>query len=85
MPEGWFAHLLVDASVLPDGGAATGEGRRAGAVAHDESGSRVYANDGRGTDLAPEQAGIERSRVLPHDAVGTDHGSLGVFQQQWPW
>ena len=22
---------------------------------------------------------------LPHEAVGTDHGSLGVFQQQWPW
>ena len=21
---------------------------------------------------------------LPHD-VGTDHGSVGVFQQQWPW
>ena len=22
---------------------------------------------------------------LPHEAVGTDHGSLGIFQQQWPW
>lgn len=23
--------------------------------------------------------------ALPHEAVGSDHGSVGVFQQQWPW
>lgn len=55
------------------------------AVASQESGFKNYANDGRGDDLAPEQRGIEASLRLPHDAVGTDHGSLGVFQQQWPW
>ena len=52
---------------------------------YQESKYTVYANDGAGGDLAPEQYGIERSLALPHDAVGTDHGSLGVFQQQWPW
>jgi peptidase M23-like protein len=52
---------------------------------YQESKYLVYANDGTGGDLAPEQLGIERSLALPHDAVGTDHGSLGVFQQQWPW
>ncbi|MGH4000710.1 MAG: peptidoglycan DD-metalloendopeptidase family protein, partial [Pseudonocardiaceae bacterium] len=50
-----------------------------------ESGFRVYANDGEGSDLEPDQKGIEASLRLEHDAVGTDHGSLGVFQQQWPW
>src|SRR6185436_3006494 len=34
---------------------------------------------------APNQAGIGRSLGHPHEAVGSDHGSLGVFQQQWPW
>ena len=55
------------------------------AAAAIESRFLVYANDGRGTDLAPDQQGIDRSLALPHDAVGSDHGSLGVFQQQWPW
>ncbi|MBA3283127.1 MAG: peptidoglycan DD-metalloendopeptidase family protein, partial [Acidimicrobiia bacterium] len=55
------------------------------AVASQESGFKVYANDGLGGDLAADQRGISRSLRLPHDAVGTDHGSLGVFQQQWPW
>ncbi|MFE6508087.1 endonuclease/exonuclease/phosphatase family protein [Nocardioides sp. NPDC057764] len=55
------------------------------AVASQESGFRVYANDGEGGDLEPDQKGIEASLRLEHDAVGTDHGSLGVFQQQWPW
>lgn len=50
-----------------------------------ESRLRIYANDGRGNDLAPEQHGIGASMHKPHDAVGTDHGSLGIFQQQWPW
>lgn len=55
------------------------------AVASQESRFLNYANDGQGNDLAPEQRGIERSLELPHEAVGSDHGSLGVFQQQWPW
>ena len=55
------------------------------AVAMQESRFRNYANDGLGDDLAPEQRGIAASLQLPHEAVGSDHGSLGVFQQQWPW
>ena len=55
------------------------------AVAHQESGLKNYANDGRGGDLGADQTGVNASLRLPHDAVGTDHGSVGVFQQQWPW
>ncbi|WP_104105324.1 M23 family metallopeptidase [Nocardioides sp. 616] len=55
------------------------------AVASQESRFLNYANDGQGNDLKPDQAGIEKSLELPHQAVGSDHGSLGVFQQQWPW
>jgi len=55
------------------------------ATAHQESRFLNYANDGRGRDLRRDQAGIARSKQLAHDAVGSDHGSLGVFQQQWPW
>ena len=54
-------------------------------VAAQESRFLVYANDGRGADLRPDQAGIADSLQLPHQAVGSDHGSLGIFQQQWPW
>jgi endonuclease/exonuclease/phosphatase (EEP) superfamily protein YafD len=54
------------------------------AVASQESSFRVLANDGKGGDLAPDQSGIERSLDLPNDGVGSDHGSLGVMQQQWP-
>ncbi len=55
------------------------------ATALQESRLHVYANDGLGGDLAPDQRGIGRSMQLPHEAVGSDHGSLGLFQQQWPW
>lgn len=54
------------------------------ATALQESRLRVYANDGTG-ELAADQRGIEASLGLLHDAVGRDHGSLGIFQQQWPW
>lgn len=54
------------------------------AVASQESGFKVYANDGTG-ELKPDQKGIDASLALPHDAVGNDHGSLGIMQQQWPW
>ena len=55
------------------------------AVASQESRFLNYANDGEGGDLQILQLGIGASLALPHEAVGTDHGSLGVFQQQWPW
>ncbi|NUR07757.1 MAG: peptidoglycan DD-metalloendopeptidase family protein [Nocardioidaceae bacterium] len=55
------------------------------ATASQESGFTNYANDGRGGDLSFLQRGIERSLSLPHEAVGSDHGSIGIFQQQWPW
>ena len=85
----------LDQAQLENASAVIAEGRRlevperailvALAVAHQESGFRNYANDGVGGDLEADQQGIEASMELPHDAVGTDHGSLGVFQQQWPW
>ena len=85
----------LDQAQLENASAVIAEGRRlevperailvALAVAHQESGFRNYANDGVGGDLEDDQQGIEASMELPHDEVGTDHGSLGVFQQQWPW
>lgn len=54
------------------------------AVASQESRFVNYANDGQGGDLTWLQAGIDSSLALPHEGVATDHGSLGVFQQQWP-
>jgi murein DD-endopeptidase MepM/ murein hydrolase activator NlpD len=55
------------------------------ATAAQESTFKNLANDGRGADLAADQHGVARSLQLPHDGVGSDHGSLGVFQQQYPW
>ncbi|SDY76914.1 Murein DD-endopeptidase MepM and murein hydrolase activator NlpD, contain LysM domain [Modestobacter sp. DSM 44400] len=55
------------------------------AVASQESRFQNYANDGVGGDLRPDQLGVERSLTFPHDAVGTDHGSVNAFQQQYPW
>jgi murein DD-endopeptidase MepM/ murein hydrolase activator NlpD len=85
----------LSAAQLANAGAVIAEGRRrqvpaqavvvALAVASQESRFTNYANDGRGSDLSFFQVGIERSLALPHEAVGSDHGSLGVFQQQWPW
>ncbi|MGF1646832.1 MAG: C40 family peptidase [Kineosporiaceae bacterium] len=54
------------------------------AVAAQESMFRNYANDGTG-ELRPEQRDVSRSLRYPHDAVGRDHGSVNVFQQQYPW
>ncbi|NTY62099.1 C40 family peptidase [Mycolicibacterium sphagni] len=54
------------------------------ATALTESQLKNYANDGTGK-LAPDQHGIEASLRFPHDAVGRDHGSIGIMQQQWPW
>lgn len=55
------------------------------AVAHQESRFLNYANSGDGAGLKPEQKGVVESLSLPHDAVGNDHGSVGIFQQQFPW
>ncbi|MFC5175626.1 M23 family metallopeptidase [Nocardioides taihuensis] len=83
------ARQRANAATIIDQGIRMGVPQRAMvvalAVAHQESGFRNYANDGRGDDLEASQAGIEASLDLPHEAVGTDHGSLGIFQQQFPW
>lgn len=50
----------------------------------ESSGFKNYANDGTG-QLKPEQRDVARSMQLPHDAVGHDHGSVGIMQQQYPW
>jgi murein DD-endopeptidase MepM/ murein hydrolase activator NlpD len=55
------------------------------ATASQESGFKNYANDGKGGDLKPDQVDVGRSMDFPHDAVGTDHGSVNAFQQQYPW
>ena len=55
------------------------------AVASQESGFRNYANDGLGNDLKPDQLDVDRSMTFPNDAVGSDHGSVNAFQQQYPW
>jgi cell wall-associated NlpC family hydrolase len=54
------------------------------AVAAQESKFRNYANDGTG-QLRADQRDVARSLRYPHDAVGRDHGSVNVFQQQYPW
>jgi peptidoglycan DL-endopeptidase RipA len=64
---------------VPDAGI-----RIALAVAAQESKFRNYANDGTGR-LRPDQRDVARSLGYPHDAVGRDHGSVNVFQQQYPW
>lgn len=55
------------------------------ATASQESGFRLYANDGSDPRLAPEQKDVGRSLEFAHDAVGHDHGSVNQFQQQYPW
>lgn len=54
------------------------------ATALTESNLKNYANDGTG-QLRGDQQNIASSLQLPHDAVGRDHGSLGIMQQQYPW
>lgn len=53
------------------------------AVTLTESRLRMLANDGRGS-LRLEQRGVSSSLEYPHDGVGSDHGSVNAFQQQWP-
>ncbi|MEV6774367.1 M23 family metallopeptidase [Nocardia sp. NPDC051030] len=54
------------------------------AVASQESALRNLANDGTGK-LRPEQQGVSQSLQMAHEGVGNDHGSVGVFQQQFPY
>lgn len=54
------------------------------ATASQESALRMLANDGTG-ELRPEQEDVDRSLQFPHDGVGRDHGSVNMFQQQYPW
>lgn len=55
------------------------------ATASQESDFLNLANDGEGGDLASDQTDVGQSVDLDHDGVGTNNGSLGVFQQQYPW
>ena len=47
------------------------------ATAMQESGLKMYANDNRQYPLV-----VEHSMALPHQAVGHDHDSVGLFQQR---
>ena len=95
LPAGAAEVGALTSAQLANAGAVIAEGRRrnlpgqavviALAVASQESGFKNYANDGVGGDLSIDQIGIEQSLQLPHEAVGTDGGSIGIFQQQWPW
>lgn len=49
-----------------------------------ESNFQMWANDGTGR-LKADQGGVVESLSYPHDRVGNDHGSVGLFQQQFPW
>lgn len=87
--DGLTSSQLANVQSIVDEGKREGVPTRAVlialAAASQESHFTNYANDGQGGDLAPDQRGIAGSLALPHEAVGSDHGSLGVFQQQWPW
>lgn len=87
--KGLDREQLANASAIIADGYQRGVPRKAIlialAVAHQESGFVNYANDGRGGDLLFFETGIRRSLQLPHEGVASDHASLGVFQQQWPW
>lgn len=50
-----------------------------------ESGIRMLANDGSDDRLEPDQLDVGRSMDYPNDGVGSDHGSVNFFQQQYPW
>ncbi|WP_459963799.1 M23 family metallopeptidase [Nocardia sp. IFM 10818] len=55
------------------------------AVAGQESGFRMLANDGSDPRLRDDQRDVDRSLQFPHDGVGSDHGSVNFMQQQYPW
>lgn len=52
------------------------------ATAGAETGFRNYANDGSDPRILPSQMNVSQSLTYPHDAVGRDHASIGILQQQ---
>lgn len=52
------------------------------ATAGAESGYRNYANDGSDPRILDSQRVVSQSLSYPHDAVGSDHASIGIMQQQ---
>lgn len=52
------------------------------ATAGAESGYRNYANDGSDPRILESQRIVSESLSYPHDAVGRDHASIGIMQQQ---
>ncbi len=52
------------------------------ATAGAETGFRNYANDGSDPRILESQKIVSQSLSYPHDAVGRDHASIGILQQQ---
>jgi cell wall-associated NlpC family hydrolase len=52
------------------------------ATAGAETGYRNYANDGSDPRILESQKIVSQSLSYPHDAVGHDHASIGILQQQ---
>lgn len=81
-PEGsWDAAQVANAASIVEGGVAKKVPPYgwtvAVATAMQESGLKVYANDNRAySDV------VRISMALPHQAVGHDHDSVGLFQQR---
>lgn len=68
-----FAHAQQIVAAVKARGMPERAAQIAIAVALTESGLRIYAN-----------RNVPASLTLPHEAVGTDHLSVGIFQQQTP-
>ena len=77
-PPGLNPEQMANAAGIVAAGDELGVPQRAKviavAAAMQESGLRVYANSGDPASLA-----------LPHEAVGSDHDSVGLFQQRASW
>jgi peptidoglycan hydrolase-like protein with peptidoglycan-binding domain len=68
-----FAHAQAIVAAVKARGLPERAAQIAIAVALTESGLRVYANHS-----------VPESLKIPHEAVGQDHRSVGIFQQQTP-
>jgi murein DD-endopeptidase MepM/ murein hydrolase activator NlpD len=82
------AAQLAQAQTIVDVAAAAGLESHAATVAlataQQESRLRVLANDGSSPVLTAEQAAVTAtSLAFAHEGIGTDHDSLGTFQQRW--
>lgn len=80
--EGWLPKQVEHAAVIVQTGMEQQIPPRgwviALATAMQESGLKVQANDN-----SEKYPGIEESLTYPHEDVGHDHDSLGLFQQRW--